>query len=280
MSSLTTKDIYSLSTKQPEYGIQGYCVAKTTNYSSRESKFPKDTRKDLAYESRVHSKEPDPTKYNESYEKSVLRYWTTPNGKFLKSKKKSIMEEASDKGKETPGPGAYNKEPARPKSSSGGFGKGERLSYLSSVEFYSGETPCSWKYSPAPAKGMNKKGWSRPVTAKKTPKEAVGPGKYTDGLDKAYKKTHSSSVSHSFSKSKEKSGSIYEKVNQTKFVPGVGAYKDVEKAFSGYHVVKRSRATVILPYKAKGFTDDIVKRSKETPGPGAYYVGPPIKVKK
>ena len=36
----------------------------------------------------------------------------------------------------------------------------------------------------------------------------------------------------------------------------------------------------ILPYKAKGFTDDLVKRSKETPGPGAYYVGPPIKVKK
>lgn len=280
MTSLTTKDMYNLSTKQPDYGVQGYYVAKTTNYSSRESKFPKDTRKDLSYESRCHSKEPDPTKYNESYEKSVLRYWTTPNGKFLKSKKKSIMDDATVRAKETPGPGAYMKDPPRPKSSSVAFSKGEKLSYLSSVEWYSGETPCSWKYTPSPVKGPSKKGWSKPVPSKKVPKEAIGPGKYQDGLDKAYKKTHSASVCHSFSKCKDTSGSIYEKVNQTKFVPGVGAYKDVEKAFSGYHVVKRPRATVILPYKAKGFTDDIVKRSKETPGPGAYYVGPPIKSKK
>jgi hypothetical protein len=148
------------------------------------------------------------------------------------------------------------------------------------VEWYANETPCSWKYTPSPAKGRDKKGWAKPASAKKSVKDNIGPGMYADGLDNAYKKTHSSSVSHSFTKGKDTTGSIYSKVDQTKFVPGVGTYQDAEKAFKEYHVVKRPRAAVILPYKAKGFTDDIVKRSKETPGPGAYYVGPPIKKKK
>lgn len=148
------------------------------------------------------------------------------------------------------------------------------------MEWYANETPCSWKYSPSPVKARDKKGWAKPATAKVSNKDDVGPGKYADGLDKAYKKTHSTSVSHSFTKCRDTTGSIYSKVDQTKFVPGVGAYKDVEKAFSGYHVLKRPRAAIIFPYKAKGFTDDLVKRSRETPGPGAYYVGPPQKKKK
>jgi hypothetical protein len=118
---MNTKEMFHLSTRAPDYGIQGYYVAKTTNYSTRESKFTKDTRKDLAYENRVHSKEPDPTKYNETLEKSALRYWNSPNGKFLKSKKQSIMDDAASKAKDTPGPGAY-KEQTRPKSCSGAFG--------------------------------------------------------------------------------------------------------------------------------------------------------------
>ena len=60
-------------------------------------------------------------------------------------------------------------------------------------------------------------------------------------------------------------------------MPGVGTYKDVERAYKNYAVIKKDRTPVILPYKSKGFTDDLVKRSKETPGPGAYYIGPPIK---
>lgn len=122
MTSITTKEMFHLSTRAPDYGIKGYYVAKTTNYSSRESKFSKDKRKDLSYESRVHAKDPDPTKYSEPYEKSVARYWNSPNGKFYKSKKKSIMDEAAVKAKETPGPGSYMKEQPRPKSCSGAFG--------------------------------------------------------------------------------------------------------------------------------------------------------------
>ena len=84
----------------------------------------------------------------------------------------------------------------------------------------------------------------------------------------------SATVSHSFSKSKD-SNSFHSKQNS--FVPGVGTYKDVERAYKNYAVIKKDRTPVILPYKSKGFTDDLVKRSKETPGPGAYYIGPPIK---
>ena len=107
----------------------------------------------------------------------------------------------------------------------------------------------------------------------------MGPGKYNDGLSKGYKRTMSTSVCHSFSKSKEEN-SVHLRAKQTSYVPGVGSYKDVEKAYSNFVVIKKERTPVIFSYKAKGFTDDIVKRSKETPGPGAYYIGPPILKKK
>lgn len=147
---------------------------------------------------------------------------------------------------------------------------------MSSVEWYSGETPCSWKYSPSPIKNKSNKGWTKPSTAKPVKKEDIGPGKYTDGLVKAYRRTMSVSESHAFSKSKAVNA-VHMRAKQLSYVPGVGAYKDVDKAFTNFAVIKKERTTVIFPYKAKGFTDDIVKRSKETPGPGSYYIGPPIK---
>ena len=82
--------------------------------------------------------------------------------------------------------------------------------------------------------------------------------------------------SHTFSKSKA-TNAIHLRAKQLSYVPGVGAYKDADKPYTNHTVIKKERTTVIMPYKAKGFTDDIVKRSKETPGPGAYYIGPPIK---
>ena len=116
------KEMYQLSTRKPEYGIQGYYVAKTCNYASRESRFPKSKRKDLTYEAQCHSKEPDPTKYNESYEKNVQRYWTKPNGKFLKAKRETLMDEVAKRSKSTPGPGSYNKEkPRTPTHTKGAF---------------------------------------------------------------------------------------------------------------------------------------------------------------
>ena len=145
---------------------------------------------------------------------------------------------------------------------------------MSSVQWYAEETPSCWTYSTSPAKSPEKKGWTKPKSAKSLVKEDIGPGKYTDGLSKAYIRTMSASVSHAFPKCKG-SNSIHQQARLTKNVPGVGAYKDLEK---GYHMVqKKVRATVILPYRSKGFADDIIRRSKEIPGPGAYYVGPPIK---
>ena len=102
--------MYQLSTKKDNFGIQGYYVAKTVNYASRESKFPISKRKDLTYEAHNRAKDPDPTKYNEPYEKTVQRYWIKPNGKFLKAKRETLMDEVTKRSKSTPGPGAYNKE--------------------------------------------------------------------------------------------------------------------------------------------------------------------------
>lgn len=115
-------EIYKLTRNKHDYGIEGYTVAKTCNYATRESKFPNAKRKDLTYEAQVHAKEPDPTKYNITYEKSIERYWTKPNGKFLKSKKKSVMEEISQRARSTPGPGAYGQDQkSPPKHTRGAF---------------------------------------------------------------------------------------------------------------------------------------------------------------
>jgi hypothetical protein len=272
-------ELYQLSSNKQQYGIQGYVVAKTCNYTKRETKFAISKRKDLTYEAKCHEKEPDPTKYSESYEKSVKRYWTKPNGKFFKGKKVSIMEELAKKARNTPGPGAYNKETKNPGHKKGSFryiiySKGEKINFLSNAEWYSQETPCSWKYSPSPIKTNYKKGWPKPATAKPIKKDEIGPGKYADGIAKGSRRTMSASISHSFSKSSG-SNSIHKRAKDTSFVPGVGTYQNVESAYSKY-MIKKSRTPVIFPYKSKGFTDDLVRRSKETPGPGSYNIGPPI----
>jgi hypothetical protein len=108
-------------------GIEGYTVAKTCNYFRRDYKFPVSKRKTFSSQSKIRAKEPGPTTYNEPYEKLHKRLWKKPNGKFLKAKKLTIIDEAKKKGRLTPGPGEYLKlESKSPKTKSkkrqNGFG--------------------------------------------------------------------------------------------------------------------------------------------------------------
>lgn len=153
----------------------------------------------------------------------------------------------------------------------------ERLSFLTTSECYAEETPCSWDYTPKEVLPKKwKKGWVKAVE-KPIKKSNNGPGKYTDGIEKAYKNILNSPIIHSFSRSNSPSP-ISKHAEITKFVPGVGSYTNLERAYTRHQVIKKERTTLILPYKIKGFADDLIKHAKEVPGPGAYEIGPPSKI--
>jgi hypothetical protein len=155
--------------------------------------------------------------------------------------------------------------------------KEAKPSYLTTVEFYSSETPSSWNYTPKPMKNKYKKGWSRPSTPEIPKKKEIGPGTYADGVSKSYKLITKSTVSHSFSRSNSPSP-LYQRAYDTKEIPGVGFYQDVEKVYTNNRILKKNRTPVILPYKHKGFLDIEIQKAKGVPGVGAYHIGPPKKI--
>jgi len=140
---------------------------------------------------------------------------------------------------------------------------------LTTVESYAEETPCSWKYNSPTYKISSSVRWITPKAKMKKEKDEIGPGKYSEGVDKALSKMISQTPKYTIPKAKTP------KVTG-KGTPGVGSYKDSETGFFK-HVAKRNRATVIFPYKIKGFTETIVKNAAKTPGPGAYNITQQLK---
>ena len=103
---LTVRDVYRMSTsKNTGFGIAGYKIPKTLSYSRREHKFSISSTPDIT----KASQEPGPTTYAESKESNQKRFWKTSNGKFMKGKKKTLIQEQAERKKSTPGPGAYLK---------------------------------------------------------------------------------------------------------------------------------------------------------------------------
>jgi hypothetical protein len=94
---------------------------------------------------------------------------------------------------------------------------------------------------------------------------------YADGLQQAYKLVLPRTVIHSFSKS---STPLLSPVDSQRPRSTISETEPAELP----RKPKMERAAVILPYKHKGFADDLIKRSKEIPGPGAYNIGPPAKI--
>jgi hypothetical protein len=108
-----------------------------------------------------------------------------------------------------------------------------------------------------------------PKIKSKPEKAEVGPGKYSEGIEKAMVKVMTSTPKFSFPKSKSPK-------MPSRGGPGVGTYRDVDVGFFK-HVAKRNRVAVITPYKIKGYTETIIKNAEKIPGPGAYNIIPPLK---
>jgi hypothetical protein len=105
----------------------------------------------------------------------------------------------------------------------------------------------------------------------------MGPGKYEDGVKKGLKLVMNNSISHAFSRSNSPSV-IMKRAEDTKNVPAVGSYKNLDCVYKSERIYRNDRSVIILPYKHKGFAYDEIQRSKDTPGPGAYNIGPPARI--
>jgi hypothetical protein len=65
-----------------------------------------------------------------------------------------------------------------------------------------------------------------------------------------------------------------------KFVPGVGAYKDVDKAYKSNIIWHKDRVPFIDKGKFSRFTETASKQKQWVPGPGSYDIIPYSKKEK
>ena len=70
---------------------------------------------------------------------------------------------------------------------------------------------------------------------------------------------------------------IQQKALATKFVPGVGYYKNVDNAYTHHIVIPRERATQISKSAFSRYSDMAAKSKSWIPGPGAYEILPPLR---
>lgn len=266
--AISVQEVYQLTHNAgTEFGIEGYTCPKNVNYVTREHKIPTDKRKDALSDAQKKAKDPDPTKYAETKEQNLKRHWEKPYGKFLNGKRKTEIDEMVKRCKSVPAPGHYFKENKKVSDITkeiklGKFDKGQRLNFLTTTESYAEEVPDAGKYKPNydfVAEKNPKWNLGKPKQPKKVEKAVIGPGKYHDGIEIAMKKSVlKSSRSYSVPRNKPV-GALSMRAQQTKFVPGVGAYPDSEQAYSKFHVMKKGRMAVILPYKTQSFTDIVIK---------------------
>jgi len=151
---ISVQEMYQLThLEQSEWGVEGYIAPKNHIYINKEHKFPTDKRKDALDEALKRSKDPDPTKYAETKEQILKRYWEKPNGKFLNGKRKTDIDEMVKRSKSVPAPGHYFKDAKKVSDKVkeiplGKFDKGQRLNFLTTTESYAEEVPECGKYKP------------------------------------------------------------------------------------------------------------------------------------
>ena len=63
-------------------------------------------------------------------------------------------------------------------------------------------------------------------------------------------------------------------------MPGVGAYKDVDLAYTHNIIKEKSKTVVISKTVFKRYTEEVAKTKSWVPGPGAYQTFPEIKKSK
>lgn len=265
--------------QKDEWGIEGYRVPSENNlYLNREHAFPRTARADAYETAKKSAKDPDPTKYHLSEKEYNKMFWEKSNGKFLYSKRETVVDEIMRKSASMPGPGAFwpkvTKKNSKPEVNGhlplGKFSSGERLSFLTTTEFYAEETPCSWKYDPNKQEIDKDHGWVKPkakraATEEEQKKKDRGPGKYS--IANSLIAVTNRQPNYSFPKDNPQNV-IGLKAHQTKNMPGVGAYKDID---GGYKmIIKKGLTAKIFPYKVIRSTEAHIKSKNWVPGPGAY----------
>lgn len=74
--------------------------------------------------------------------------------------------------------------------------------------------------------------------------------------------------------------SIEQSANRSKFVPGVGFYKNIDSAYTQHIVIPKDRFTKISKSAFSRYSDIAAKSKSWVPGPGAYEILPPMRKNK
>jgi hypothetical protein len=72
---------------------------------------------------------------------------------------------------------------------------------------------------------------------------------------------------------------IHQRHNSNKFVPGVGAYKDIDLAYNHFIIKERTSNAIISKTQFKRYPDHVASTKSWVPGPGSYEIIPIIKTK-
>jgi hypothetical protein len=67
---------------------------------------------------------------------------------------------------------------------------------------------------------------------------------------------------------------FHQQAQSKKYVPGVGAYKDVDRAYKNNIILPKTRVAVITKDNIQRFTDTASKEKQWVPGPGSYNIIP------
>eukprot|EP00357_Protocruzia_adherens_P008426 CAMPEP_0114997182 /NCGR_PEP_ID=MMETSP0216-20121206/14754_1 /TAXON_ID=223996 /ORGANISM="Protocruzia adherens, Strain Boccale" /LENGTH=271 /DNA_ID=CAMNT_0002361529 /DNA_START=66 /DNA_END=881 /DNA_ORIENTATION=- len=213
--------------KGPEWGIKGYYVPKTMTSRDKDPQWKFGSKKRDNLYSTVTTPGPD---YNLGQDWTKMKR----SGKFLKGPRDSELDKIVRDSKShrcSPGVGSYNVGGTLMKHTYGsGAPRGERVNFLSEVEYLSSSLPSPNRYSLSTQSLWDKKclKWKRPEKIdplKKTNKP--GPGQY-DYL-KSFNKFSRTEPRALFSKETKGFASI-PRNHTTLSTPGVGSY-NVDKKF-------------------------------------------------
>lgn len=113
-----------------------------------------------------------------------------------------------------------------------------------------------------------------PKKVVKVEKEIVGPG-YLKDLEASYNLKSLRKKTPDPAQSKQKRDSYFHvRAQSTRYVPGVGAYKDTDRAFHNHIVWHKDRTPHISKYNFTRFTESVAKDKQWVPGPGSYNIIP------
>lgn len=119
------QDVYNITRGTfEEFKMEGYTAPTTAIPLSIEHKIPKDKNRDIFADITKKSNDPGPTTYAPDEKTTQSRFWTTANGKFKHSRRKTFTEETIEISSKLPGPGNYMPTPkGEPKKKTAVLGK-------------------------------------------------------------------------------------------------------------------------------------------------------------